>query len=73
MRAAFMPLQCGICEGIRIVLMLLDMPTLRRNKFRVPRFMGTKRAKFRKGFPMNFVVTLVGLALPRHLSIGTAQ
>ena len=46
--AAFMPLQCGICEGIRIVPILLDMSTLRRNKFRDPRFMVTKRVKFRK-------------------------
>ena len=43
-----MPLQCGICEGIRVVPMLLDVPTLRQNKFRDPRFMGTKRVKFRK-------------------------
>ena len=50
-RAAFMPLQCDICEGIRIVPMLLDMPALRRNKFRDPRFIFTKHAKFRKGAP----------------------
>ena len=43
-----MPLQCGICEGIRIVPMLLDVLTLRRNKFRDPRIMGTKRVKSRK-------------------------
>ena len=36
--AAFMPLQCDISEGIRIVLTLLDVPTLRRNKFRDPIF-----------------------------------
>ena len=42
-----MPLQCDICEGIRIVPMLLDVPTLRRNKFRDPRFMGTRRVRFR--------------------------
>ena len=34
--AVFMPLQCDICERIRILRMLLDMPTLRRNKFRFP-------------------------------------
>ena len=34
--AAFMPLQCGICEGIRIVPMLLDVTTLRRDESRVP-------------------------------------
>ena len=38
-----MPLQCDICECIRAVPMLLDMLTLRRNKFRDPRFMGTRR------------------------------
>ena len=43
-----MPLQCDICESIQIVPMLLDMTTLRRNKFRDPRFMGAKRARFRK-------------------------
>ena len=47
--AAFMPLQCGICEGIRSIPMLLDVPTLGRNKFRGPRFMVAKRVKFRKG------------------------
>ena len=31
-----MPLQCDIREGFRIVPMLLDVPTLRQNKFRVP-------------------------------------
>ena len=41
-----MPLQRNICEGIRIVPMLLDVPTLRRNKFRDPRFMGTRRVNF---------------------------
>ena len=44
-----MPLQCDICEGIRIVPMLLDVPTLRRNKFRDPRFMGTRRVNFLMG------------------------
>ena len=43
-----MPLQCGICEDVRIVPKLLDVPTLRRNKFRDPRLMDTKRAKSRK-------------------------
>ena len=42
-----MPLQGDICEGIRIVPMLLDAPTLRRNKFRDPRFMATRRVNFR--------------------------
>ena len=50
--AAFMPLQCEICEGIRIVPILLDVPTLRRNKFRDPRIMGAKRAKSRIDLPM---------------------
>ena len=44
-----MPLQCDIFERIRIILVLLDLPTLRRNKFRDPRFMDTMRAEFRKG------------------------
>ena len=47
--AAFMPLQCCIWKGIRIVPMLLDVPTLKRNKFRDPRIMVAKRANFRKG------------------------
>ena len=55
-----MPLQCGICEGIRIVPMVLDMSTLKRNKFRDPRFMGTTRARFEKRLPMNLAATLVG-------------
>ena len=38
-----MPLQGDIFEGIRVVPMLLDVLTLRRNKFRDPRFMGTRR------------------------------
>ena len=38
-----MPLQGGICEDIRIVPMLLDVATLRRDESRVPRFMGTRR------------------------------
>ena len=44
-----MSLQGGMCEGIRIVPMLWDVATLRRNKFRDPRIMGAKRARFRKG------------------------
>ena len=43
--AAFMPLQCEICEGIRIVPTLLDLPTLRRNKFRDPRIKDTRRTE----------------------------
>ena len=43
----YRPLQCDICEGIRIVPMLLDVPTLRRNKFHDPRFMGPRRVNFR--------------------------
>ena len=31
-----MPLKGDICEGIPIVPMLLEVPTLRRNKFRDP-------------------------------------
>ena len=58
--AAFMPLQCGICEGIRIVPMLLDVPTLKRCKFRDPRIMSTRRVKFRMRLPMNLVTSLVG-------------
>lgn len=34
--ATFRSLQCDICEGVRIVPKFLDVPTLRRNKFRVP-------------------------------------
>ena len=47
--AAFMPLQRDIYEGIPIVPMILDMPILKRNKFRDPRFMVTKHATSRKG------------------------
>ena len=47
--AAFMPLQCSICEGIRIVRMLLDEPTLKRNKFRDPRIMSSRRTVSRMG------------------------
>ena len=47
--AAFMPLQCSICEGIRIVRMLLDEPTLKRNKFRDPRIMSSRRTVSRTG------------------------
>ena len=44
-----MPLKCDIGEGIQIGPMLLDVLTLRRNKFRDPRFMITKRATSRMG------------------------
>ena len=43
-----MPLQGGMCEDVRIVLMLLDVPTLRRDESRDPRKMGTRRAISRK-------------------------
>ena len=44
-----MPLQCGICEGIRIVPMLLDVLTLKRNKFRDPRIINSRRTVSRMG------------------------
>ena len=47
--AAFMPLQCGICEGSPIVPMLLDMPALRRDESRDPLCKGTKCMKTQKG------------------------
>ena len=37
-----MPLQCDICEDIRIVPILWDVLTLRRDESRDPRFMGTR-------------------------------
>ena len=40
--AAFMPLKCNFRDGIRINPMLLDLSTLRRNKFRDPRIMGVR-------------------------------
>ena len=43
-----MPLQGGMCEGVQIVPMLWDMPTLRRDESRDPRIMGTERARSRK-------------------------
>ena len=44
-----MPLQCSICEGIQIVPMFLNVPTLRRNKFRDPRIMSSRRTVSRMG------------------------
>ena len=44
-----MPLQCGIFEGFRSISMLLDVPMLKRNKFRDPRFRITKRVTSEKG------------------------
>ena len=67
--AAFMPLQCCICEGIRIVPILLDVPTLKRNKFRDPRFLGTKCVYFRKGATHNPCRDLGRAALPRRLDL----
>ena len=43
-----MPLQGGICEGIQIVPMLWDMPTLRRDESRGPRIMGAEHAQLRE-------------------------
>ena len=42
-----MPLQFDIWERIRIVPMLLDVPMLRRNKFRNPQFMDARQATIR--------------------------
>ena len=64
-----MPLQCDICEGIRIVPMLLDVPTLRRNKFRDPRFKATKRAQSRKRAAHNPRHDIGRAALRRRLDI----
>ena len=55
-----MPLQRDMCEGGQIVPMLLDMPTLRRNKFLDPRFKGTGRVNFQSG------------ALHEHLKLNSA-
>ena len=41
-----MPLQGDISEGIRIVSILLDAPTLRWNQFRDPRFMEGREFDF---------------------------
>ena len=71
--AAFMPLQCGICEGIRIVPMLLDVLTLRRNKFRDPRIMGTKRVNFRKRVTQEPCGDFGRAVLPRRLDIKAVQ
>ena len=57
-----MPLQCDICESIRIVPMLLDVPTLRRNKFRDPRFMGSSYVYFQMGgFPFASVHPMISI------------
>ena len=71
--AAFMPLQCDICKGIRIVPMLLDMPTLKRNKFRDPRIMGTKRLNFRKKLTQEPCCDFGREVLPRRLDMKAAQ
>ena len=71
--SAFMPLQCCICEGIRVVPMLLDVPAQRRNKFRDPRFMGTRCAEF----PIEATQEPCGdfgrAALPRRFGIKAVQ
>ena len=51
-----MPLQGGMCEDIRIVPILWDMPTLRRDECRDPRIMGTARAISRKGADIGFLL-----------------
>ena len=72
--AAFMPLQCCICEGIRIVPMLLDVLMLRRNKFRDPRIIGTKRANFfRKETTHEPCHDIGRVVVPRHSDINAAQ
>ena len=71
--AAFMPLQCGICEDTPIVPMTLDVPTLRRNKFRDPRFMRTRRVKFRTVATHEHCHDIGRATLLRRLSIGAAQ
>ena len=47
--AAFMPLQCDSRESIRSVSMLLDVPTLKRNKFRDPRIMSSRLTESQMG------------------------
>ena len=63
--AAFMPLQCDICERIPIFPMLLDMPSLRRNKFRDPRIIRTRSTTSGKG-PTNEPFQQSGRAVPQH-------
>ena len=67
--AAFMPLQGDICEGIQIVPMLLDVPTLRRNKFRDPRFIVTRCAKSPKEVTKELCLDFGRAALPRCFDI----
>ena len=71
--AASMPLQCDLFEGIRIVPMLLDVPTLKRNKFRDPRFKVTRRVKFRKETSHEPCHDTGRAALPRRLDLKAAQ
>ena len=63
--AAFMPLRGDICESIRIVPMLMDVLTVMRNEFRVPRFMGATSVNFRLG-TANEPFQLSGRAVVPH-------
>ena len=58
-----MPLQRDFCEGIRIVPMLLDVPTLRRNKFPDPSFIVTIHVPLREGFHFKSQPSVLHLAL----------
>ena len=71
--AAFMPPQGDMCEGGQIVPMVLEVPTLRRNKFRVPRFIGTQRARFRMEDAHEPFQQSGRAVVPRRLDVKAAQ
>ena len=53
--------------------MLLDMLTLKRNKFRDPRITGTKREKFREWFTQEPFCDFGWATLPRRLDMEAVQ
>ena len=68
-----MPLQGAICEGIRIVPMLLDVLMLRRNKFRDPRLIVTRHVNFQLEATHESCPEFGRAVVPRRLSIEAAQ
>ena len=71
--AAFMPLQCAIFESVRIAPMLWDVPTLRRNKFRDPPFIDTRRPKSQTKAALKSYPNIGRAAMLRIFDIGAAQ